>query len=245
MNIKILGNGGGFSQGLPYNSFVIDHTILIETPPDIVSSLYTCKVHPSEIEDIYISHFHGDHYFGFPFLSLHLCLSGSNKNINVYGPAGIKEKLTQLSFTAFGEENPLPGWIENHIRFIPVRENESILFDNGRTPYTADIFETAHYVETLGFLLDDDKKNRFCYLPDTSWDDKFKNILLKKPEIVLCDLNGEADDKVKVHMSEKDILKNGLSLSETTIFYGTHLRQTRKSTHPRIQYVSQGEEIIL
>jgi hypothetical protein len=36
MRIKILGNGGYINNGIPYNSFVIDDTFIIEAPPDII-----------------------------------------------------------------------------------------------------------------------------------------------------------------------------------------------------------------
>ena len=39
MKIKILGNGGAINDGLPYNSFAINGTLLCETPPDIMLSM--------------------------------------------------------------------------------------------------------------------------------------------------------------------------------------------------------------
>jgi hypothetical protein len=40
MRIKMLGTGGAINDGLPYNSFIVDNTLLVETPPDIMNSLY-------------------------------------------------------------------------------------------------------------------------------------------------------------------------------------------------------------
>ena len=34
MRLTILGNGGGISDGLPYNAFVLDGRLLVEVPPD-------------------------------------------------------------------------------------------------------------------------------------------------------------------------------------------------------------------
>ena len=40
MNIRMLGTGGAINNGLPYNSFIINEDLLIETPPDIMISLF-------------------------------------------------------------------------------------------------------------------------------------------------------------------------------------------------------------
>lgn len=36
MRLTILGNGGGISDGLPYNAFLVDDLLLCELPPDIM-----------------------------------------------------------------------------------------------------------------------------------------------------------------------------------------------------------------
>ncbi len=89
MIIKILGNGGALNDGLPYNSYTIDEKILIETPPDIMVSLHRENIDIYSLEAIYISHLHGDHTFGFPFLALDLfrnACSGRWKREVPHGP---------------------------------------------------------------------------------------------------------------------------------------------------------------
>lgn len=88
MNIRILGNGGAISDGLPYNAFLTDGYFLTETPPDIMGSLYRENAALSGIRTIFISHFHADHYFGFPFLALRLFFNGITEPIAIIGPPG-------------------------------------------------------------------------------------------------------------------------------------------------------------
>jgi ribonuclease BN (tRNA processing enzyme) len=71
MRIQVLGNGGAINEGLPYSSFVVDGILLCETPPDIMLSLHKHAIEISSIKTVYISHLHGDHTFGLPFL--HTC----------------------------------------------------------------------------------------------------------------------------------------------------------------------------
>ncbi len=44
MKLKIPWDGGALNDGLPYYSFMINNTILVETPPDIKISLQRGKI---------------------------------------------------------------------------------------------------------------------------------------------------------------------------------------------------------
>jgi ribonuclease BN (tRNA processing enzyme) len=97
MKIKILGNGGAINDGLPYNAFVINGTLLCETPPDIMLSINKNFVELSSINTIYISHLHGDHIFGLPFLiiSAFFLHVGNDKKLSfiIVGPVHLKASL--------------------------------------------------------------------------------------------------------------------------------------------------------
>jgi len=67
MKIKILGNGGAINDGLPYNAFMVNRTLLCEVPPDIMLSIHKNCIDISLINTIYMPHLHGDHTFGLPF----------------------------------------------------------------------------------------------------------------------------------------------------------------------------------
>ena len=54
------------------------------------------KIKFNTIEHIFISHLHGDHYFGLPGLILTFNLLGREKPLKIYGPEGIKEIITFL-----------------------------------------------------------------------------------------------------------------------------------------------------
>ena len=80
MEIKILGTGGFENEGLPFNAFLVDGHLLVETPPDILQSLRREKKNLGEIDTIVITHFHGDHCFGLPFLLFNIYLGRGDRN---------------------------------------------------------------------------------------------------------------------------------------------------------------------
>ncbi len=70
--------------------------VLLDCGPTTLVALKKLGLSPSDIDVILLSHHHGDHFAGVPFLVLHECYQGSRtKPLVVYGPDGTREKLTQ------------------------------------------------------------------------------------------------------------------------------------------------------
>jgi ribonuclease BN (tRNA processing enzyme) len=244
MKIKILGNGGAINNGLPYNAFMIDDKALIECPPDIMLSLQREKIDINSIEEIYISHLHGDHCFGFPFLALaffyEIMRTGQTKKIKLFAPAGSRERLIDLSGKALSADNPTINWIKNNIEFVTISNQSEIKL----LTYETKIYLMEHSQKNYGFILNDGKKKLLAYISDTTWCHNVEVMLSESPKIILIDLNGEADDPVPIHLSEEEIIEKGIKLvNPGTIFYGTHLKYQKESTHKNIKYVIPGMEI--
>ena len=247
MKIKILGNGGAINDGLPYNSFLIEDRYLIETPPDIMNSLFREKIDLSGIRLIYISHFHGDHFFGLPLLLLRLFFNSINKQIKdkmlILGPMEIKSKTREICKLAVGENHPLHEWIEANIKFIELNSEDSIYVDD-EIMFKA--FPMFHFIETWGFSLYNENRIIFSYFADTIWDDKLFEQIKLFPRAIIIDLNGEPSDPVKVHLSENDIITKVLPVSkENIVFYGTHLKYQKEPLNKIIRYTYPGEVIVL
>ena len=69
--IIMLGTGNAFLPNGRHHSFVIfDKKHIIDAPPTALTSLRENGVRISEISTIFITHLHGDHIFGLPFLLL-------------------------------------------------------------------------------------------------------------------------------------------------------------------------------
>jgi hypothetical protein len=246
MVVHFLGNGGYVSNGLPYNSFLIDDDFLIECPPDIMTTMRNQGIHPSQIKRIYLSHFHGDHYFGMPFFTLNLLIFYSEAakevhKIDVIGPAGIRDSIIALQKIAVGPDNPSVSWIDRIYNFIEIDQSSRLQIDNrGEMIF----HRMSHSRETYGFSVIRDNRYELTYLSDTLWDDSFLSIISNRPGYVICDLNSDSSDKVQMHMAEKDIIVKAVPVTgDATVYIGTHLRDNRISSHKNLIYAVPGTRI--
>lgn len=243
MRLTILGNGGGISDGLPYNAFLVDDLLLCELPPDIMSSLFREGTRPESVRNIFISHFHADHCFGFPFFALRLFYDGARGPITVIGPRGVATRMYELCAIAFGSNHPLREWLEDVMRFIEIVPDTTIELGDGLSIRT---IRMTHSVETFGFALRKSDMPLFSYMPDTLWNDDLLPHIQNGGKVVLIDLNGERQDSHRVHLSEDELAEKALPLcARDIIFYGTHLKRQKPTGSGRIRYVRPGDRIAI
>ncbi|HJM86933.1 MAG TPA: MBL fold metallo-hydrolase, partial [Candidatus Thalassarchaeaceae archaeon] len=69
--VKFLGSGNAFCpDGRMHSLVLIDEKILVDAPPTIIPQLKRANLSPADINTLFITHWHGDHIFGFPFFIL-------------------------------------------------------------------------------------------------------------------------------------------------------------------------------
>jgi phosphoribosyl 1,2-cyclic phosphodiesterase len=242
MKIKMLGTGGAINEGLPYNAFIVDDNLLVESPPDVMNSLYREGIERKDISAIYISHFHADHCFGLPFLLLRNFFDGYTREIDIFGPKGIRQRVSELCTLAFGPESRMLSWVNTYVRCHEVEEGKEAEVCG---KYILTPIRMFHSEETYGFNLEVGGK-RLLYIADSFWDVSLLSYM-DDASVILIDLNGEKSDTVKVHISEDDLVDYALPSykNREIIFYGTHLKSGKISSNSKIRYLKPGDEIMI
>ena len=108
------------------------------------------KIRRSKIAHIFISHLHGDHYFGLPGLLNSMALLGRTAALHLYGPAKLKNIIDTI-FDSADTELPFP------LHFHSL-ENEEIILEEKN--YTVSSFKVMHRIECWGFFIKEKKKPR-------------------------------------------------------------------------------------
>ncbi|MBO3698308.1 ribonuclease Z [Roseivirga sp. E12] len=110
------------------------------------------KIRAQRINNIFISHLHGDHYLGLMGLLSTMHLMGRSQKLNLYGPKGLSEIITmQLKYsqTVFNYE----------INFVEVDTTQSkVVHEDNFVQVTS--IPLNHRIPCCGYLFAEKKKNR-------------------------------------------------------------------------------------
>ncbi len=121
-----------------------NHMFLIDCGEGTQVQLRKHKIKFSRINHIFISHLHGDHFFGLPGLVSTFRLLGREKELHIHGPKGIKEAITLL--LKLGD-----SWTNYNLYFHEITSKESVLiYEDDKVSVTT--IPLSHRVYTNGFL---------------------------------------------------------------------------------------------
>lgn len=135
--VTFLGTGGFHATAGYWNSFLIGGRILVETAPAVLRNLRVAGVKPNDIEVIFISHFHADHTFGWPFVMYSsLVRERRTADLWVVGPKGIQ---------AFLENMMAAGKLDH------VVENARKRFDGGYAIHYVEVDEGPQTAGSVSF----------------------------------------------------------------------------------------------
>ena len=89
MKVQFLGVGDQFSAHDQYHSNMVitagsGAKMLVDCGSDVKYSLMECKINPTEIDAVYISHLHADHVGGLEWLALKTYFGGENKRLKLF-----------------------------------------------------------------------------------------------------------------------------------------------------------------
>ena len=127
-----------------------DEKFLIDCGEGTQLQLSLYKIRRSKINHIFISHLHGDHYFGLIGLLSSMGLMGRTAAMYLYAPAPLQQ-IIELQLKAADSTLPYPL----HFKIL---EEEGIIFDGNKI--TVECFKTYHRIACWGFIFREKKNPR-------------------------------------------------------------------------------------
>ncbi len=169
MQLRFVGCGDALGSGGRYNTcFHITGervNFLIDCGASSLPALKRLDIAREDIDLILITHFHGDHFGGLPFLLLDAQFTGRTRPLVIAGPQGIETRLTQLMEALF--ENSSRTKQRFDLSVIALKPEETRTFGAvDVTPYPVVHGESggpflAYRVEAEGRVI--------AYSADTEW----------------------------------------------------------------------------
>ena len=102
ITLTFLGTGGAISQGRAYTSILVNNSILFDVAPTAPFHLSKMQKDFTAINHVFVTHFHGDHTFGLPFLLLEYAFAAKRKTpLVIVGSGAIKEFTESLVESAY------------------------------------------------------------------------------------------------------------------------------------------------
>ena len=118
-----------------------EHHFLVDCGEGTQSQMAKYKIRRSKISHIFISHLHGDHYFGLIGLLTSMGLLGRLQEINLYAPPMLKEMI-DMQLSVADTQLPFP------LHFHPLAEEGMIVKEN---KFEVTCFKVSHRIECWGF----------------------------------------------------------------------------------------------
>ena len=171
MKLTIVGCGDAFGSGGRMNTcFWLETakgTVVVVFGASALPALQALKFDPNRIDAIVLTHLHGDHFGGLPFLLLdYQFLARRERPLLIAGPPGSRERLDAALEVFFPKSTGTKWRFPWRVQEIAVGVASDVL---GHAVLSAEVIHQSGAPSTALRLADGEKT--FAYSGDTEWTD--------------------------------------------------------------------------
>jgi ribonuclease BN (tRNA processing enzyme) len=167
--VTFLGTGDAFSAGGRHMSAYLiespEGSLLLDCGPTLLASLNRHALSAEQVDTVLLSHLHGDHFGGLPFLLLHyMYIEPRVRPLKIVGPPEVENRVRMIFRAMYADTaaEPLPFALE----FIEMQPRETLRLGGLRI----DAFGAAHQKQppSLGFEIKGGAW-KIVYTGDSGW----------------------------------------------------------------------------
>lgn len=243
LSLKILGCGDAFnSGGRRHTSFLLEqqsqYKIMIDCGANTVLAFKQLNLNFDDVGCIVLTHFHGDHYGGLPYLLLEAAkVVKRTKPLLLISPPGLEERLRQLIRLLYpGSEDILEAF---PIEYKSYESGEKLNLPFG----VLTAYEVVHANQTLphGVRLEIGG-TVVAFSGDTAWHENLIK-LAESSDLFICECNFYNTDS-SAHLNYKTLIEKEQLLNSRRIVL-THLGEEMLNNRNEIkkEILEDGQQI--
>ncbi len=131
MHVQVAGCGDAFGSGGRNNAcFLVEGAgtrLLLDCGPTSLPALKRLEVQPSSLDAVLVTHLHGDHFGGIPFLFLeHRYLEKRRSPLLVAGPPGLEKRVRDLGASYYPLKAASPEGVPVHFLDLEPGVSEAV-----------------------------------------------------------------------------------------------------------------------
>jgi ribonuclease BN (tRNA processing enzyme) len=207
VSVTVLGSGDAFATaGRSQSGYLVragDTGILMDAGPDLLGSLKRKNIDPADIDMVVISHLHGDHYGGIPFLILeYMYETPRDRKINIVGPRNLETRcwrMMKLCYPRFDVDG-----IRHLLNFIEIGPHEHMRLDG----VAISAIRSIHMQPDISLSLKLHLAGRtIVYSGDTGWNEDLVDFAAGA-DLFICECTYYESSHLAFHMNYPQLAAN-------------------------------------
>ncbi len=206
MQVRFLGSGDAFSAGGRFQAAYLVQTdattFLLDCGATILASMKHQQIDTATIDVILISHLHGDHFAGIPFLFLeYLYENPRRRPLRICGPPGTEERVNQLYAAMYRDLAGRP--LSFPVSYTELLPRENVVLDG----LQVEPFRVPHQQGevSLGLRVGCGGK-KILYSGDTGWTDELI-AYAQGTDLFICECS-YYETRLPMHLDDPRIWEN-------------------------------------
>jgi ribonuclease BN (tRNA processing enzyme) len=200
MKLTIVGSGDAFGSGGRSNTcFWLETakgTLCVDFGASAPPALKGLDLDPNALDGVVLSHLHGDHFGGLPFLLLDYQFAlRRERPFVIVGPPGTRARMDALMEAFFPKSSGSKWKFAWRVQEIDVGVETDVL---GHRVLTAEVVHQSGAPSTALRLSDGTRT--FAYSGDTEWTDALIGVA-RDADLFVCECYAYAGTKISGHMS--------------------------------------------
>jgi len=242
MEIRFVGSGDAFGSGGRFQTCIRlqehGYTTLVDCGATSLTAMKAQHLDPGEVDAVVLSHLHGDHFGGLPFLILDGQFSRRAKTLTVLGPVGTTNRLHEVMEAFY------PGSTSVQRRFdLNIVELDGAGGTHSVGPLTVRSWEVDHASGAPALAVRARLGNAtFAYSGDTAWTPALITAA-EGSDVFACEAY-TYDTPVRYHLDYATLREHADELSTRQLIV-THMGPTMLSRLDELDHLNASDGLVL